>query len=214
MNTYGVDLAEHELLHLVVEGQDTGTGNTTEDVGSSTLEERLNTLLGDDLRTGINHGLVVDSTTRGHHHTTTDSVKGVRSETGTGGDTPTEEEGGKEVTLERADEDNGLDGVVKTEVETTVDNDTNDGRDETTVKTGDTVRSKGLSVDIDETVELTGTTLGSRLVVVGKTGSGVVERVDEEEGRSTSGTTLIVRRCSQRSGCQLTEAMLPANHFQ
>ena len=196
--THGVDLAEHELLHLVVEGQDTGTGDTTENVGSGTLEERLDTLLGDDLRTGIHHGLVVDSTTRGHHHTTTDSVKGVGSETGTGGDTPTEEEGGKEVTLERADEDNGLDRVVKTEVETTVDNDTNDGRDETSVKTGDTVRGKGLPVDVYETVELTGTTLGSGLVVVGKTGSGVVEGVDEKEGRGTGGTTLVVSRDAKK----------------
>ena len=30
-------LAEHEELGLVVDGQDTGTGNTTEDVGTSTL---------------------------------------------------------------------------------------------------------------------------------------------------------------------------------
>lgn len=50
-------------------------------------------------------------------------------------------------------------------------------------------RSQSLSVDIDQTVELSGTTDLGRLVVVGETGSGVVERVDEQEGRSTSGTT-------------------------
>jgi len=53
-------LAEHEELGLVVDGQDTGTGNTTENVGTSTLEERADTLSGDDLATGIDGGLVLD----------------------------------------------------------------------------------------------------------------------------------------------------------
>ena len=53
-------LAEHEELGLVVDGQDTGTGNTTEDVGSGTLEERLDTLLGDDLATSVDGRLVLD----------------------------------------------------------------------------------------------------------------------------------------------------------
>jgi hypothetical protein len=35
----GVDLAEHELLHLVVEREDSGSGDTSEDVGTSSLEE-------------------------------------------------------------------------------------------------------------------------------------------------------------------------------
>ena len=72
--TTGVDLAEQDLLELVVHRQDTGkcnivsqgpqcsntgsspcTSNTTEDVCASTLEERLDTLGLDDLSTGINH---------------------------------------------------------------------------------------------------------------------------------------------------------------
>ena len=53
-------LAEHEQLHLVVDGQHTGTGDTTEDVGTSTLEERAHTLLGDDLSAGVDGGLVLD----------------------------------------------------------------------------------------------------------------------------------------------------------
>jgi len=185
-----VDLAEHQLLELVVQRQDTSTGNTTEDVSTGTLEEGPDTLGLDDLRTGVHHVLVVDLGTRGHHHTTTDGVERVGSETSTGGDSPTETEGGEEVALKRTDEDNGLDRVVHSEVETTVDNDTNDGRDETTVETGDTIRSEGLPVDVDQTVELTGsTTLAGSLGVVGETGTGVVEGVDEEEGRGTGGTT-------------------------
>jgi hypothetical protein len=110
--TYGVDLSEHELLHLVVEGQDTGTGNTSEDVGSGTLEERLDTLLGNNLGSSVEHGLVVDGSTGSHHHSSSDGVERVRSKTGTGGDTPTEEERGSERSLKRTDEDNGLNGVV------------------------------------------------------------------------------------------------------
>ena len=53
-------LAEHEELGLVVDGQDTGTGNTTEDVGTSTLAEGLDALAGDDLATSVDGRLVLD----------------------------------------------------------------------------------------------------------------------------------------------------------
>ena len=53
-------LAEDDELGLVVDGQDTGTGNTTEDVGTSTLEEGLDALSGDDLAGGIEGRLVLD----------------------------------------------------------------------------------------------------------------------------------------------------------
>lgn len=182
-------LAEHDQLKLVVDGEHTSTGNTTEDVGTSTLEERLDTLLGDDLATSVDGALVLDGLTRGHHHTTTDSVQRVRSNTSTSGDGPAEQEGGQEVTLKRTDKENGLDGVVHSEVETTVDDDAKDGGSETTVETGNTVGGEGLLVHIDQTVVLTGTTSLSVLVVVGKTGTGVVEGVDEEEGGGTSHTT-------------------------
>jgi hypothetical protein len=79
--------------------------------------------------------------------------------------------------------------VVDTEVETTVDDDTNDGRDEATVKTGDTVRRKRLAVDVHKAVELARSSALGRLVVVRETRTRIVEGVDEEEGRSTSGTT-------------------------
>ncbi|KAH0357086.1 ADP,ATP carrier protein, partial [Aureobasidium melanogenum] len=179
-------LAEEDELDLVVDGQDTGTSNTTEDVGTSTLEERLDTLSGDDLAGSVEGTVVLDGLTGGHHHTTTDSVKRVGSDTSTSGDGPTEEERGEEVALEGTDEENGLERVVHTEVETTVDNDTSDGGHETTVETGNTVRGKGLLVDIDETVELALTRALGGLGVVGKTGTGVVEGVDEGKGSGTS----------------------------
>ena len=79
--------------------------------------------------------------------------------------------------------------IVDTEVETTVNDDTDDGRNEATVETSNTVRGKGLLVDVDETVELALTASLGRLGVVGETRTSVVEGVDEEEGRRTSSTT-------------------------
>jgi len=188
-------LAEHEELGLVVDGQDTGTGNTTENVGTSTLEERADTLSGDDLAGSIHGSLVLDGLTGGHHHATTDGVERVGSDTSTGGDTPSESERGQEVTLEGTGEEDRLERVVHTEVQTTVDDDTSDGGHESTVETADTVGGEGLLVDVYETVELTVTALLGRLGVVGETGTGVVEGVDEEEGSGTGSLRLLAIDC-------------------
>jgi hypothetical protein len=122
----------------------------------------------------------------GHHHTTTDGIERVWGNTGTSGDSPTESERGKEITLKRTDEEDWLDGIVHSEVETTVNDNTSDGRHETTVQSTDTIGSKGLLVYIDQTVELTLTSGLGVLGIVGKTGTGVIEGVDEEEGGGTS----------------------------
>jgi hypothetical protein len=128
---------------------------------------------------------------RSHHHATTDSVERVRSDTSTSGDSPAEKERNQEVTLEGTGEEDRLERVVHSEVETTVNDDTSDRGTETTVETEDTVRCEGLLVDIDQTVELSSTTALRVLVVVGKTGTGVVEGVHKEEG---SGTSELVNR--------------------
>jgi hypothetical protein len=124
-----------------------------------------------------------------HHHTTTDGVERVGGNSGSGGDTPSEGERGQEVTLKLAGKDDRLDGVVHTEVKTTVDDDSKDGRSKSTVKTGNTVRGDGLLVDVDESLVLTLSSGLGGFVVVGKTGTGVVEGVDEEEGGGTSGSS-------------------------
>lgn len=53
-------LSEEEELHLIVDREHTSTSDTTEDVGTSTLEERADTLLGDDLGSRVERGLVLD----------------------------------------------------------------------------------------------------------------------------------------------------------
>jgi hypothetical protein len=227
-------LSEEEELGLVVEWEHTGTGDTTENVGSGTLEERLDTLLGDDLATSIDGRLVLDGLricqwlyckvvmrtlltylTRGHHHAATDGVKRVRSDTSTSGDSPTEGERGEEVALKVTSEDDGLERIVHSEVETAVDNDTSDGRHETTVETGDTIRSEGLFVDIYQAVELALTTLLGGLGIVGETGTGVVEGVDEEEGSGTGGLhhcQQVVARSSRWISKTYTTGCKVANH--
>ena len=54
-------LAEHEELRLIVDGEHTGTSDTTENVGTSTLEERSDTLLSHDLAECIHSTVVFDS---------------------------------------------------------------------------------------------------------------------------------------------------------
>lgn len=90
-------------------------------------------------------------------------------------------------------------GVVDTEVETAVDDDTDNGRDKATVETGKAIRREGLFVDVNEAVELTGSSALRRLRIVRETRTSVVKRVDEEEGRGTSRTT----------GCDVTSEPLP-----
>jgi len=46
-------LSEENKLDLVVDGQHTSTGNTTENVGSGTLEERADTFNSDNLLESI-----------------------------------------------------------------------------------------------------------------------------------------------------------------
>jgi len=46
-------LAEEDQLDLIVEGKDTSTSDTTEDVGACTLEQRSYTFLGNDLLEGL-----------------------------------------------------------------------------------------------------------------------------------------------------------------
>jgi hypothetical protein len=57
-------LAEEDQLDLVVDGEHTSTGDTTEDVGTGSLEQRLDTLVGHDLVEGVEGGLVLDGLRR------------------------------------------------------------------------------------------------------------------------------------------------------
>ena len=68
-------LAEEEELNLVVDGQHTGTCDTTQDIGTGTLEEGANTFSGNDLGECIDGRLVLDGLVKivsTANHTNTD----------------------------------------------------------------------------------------------------------------------------------------------
>ena len=97
------------------------------------------------------------TSTRGHHHTTSDGINWVGSKTRDNSNSPTEEEGSHEGTT--FTNEDWLDSIVDTEVKTSVDEDTDTGDGETSVETGNTVGGDGLLVDIDETIVLSLTVL-------------------------------------------------------
>merc|ERR1719354_642281 len=138
-----------------------------------------------DLHSAINGALVLDAATGGHHHSPPDGVNGVGHESSGDGDSPSEEEGHGHIGV--VSEKHRLQGVEETEVHATVDEDTNGGDGESSVQALDAVRLEGLGVDVNETVELSLTSLA--LGVIGQPSSGVVKGVDEEEGHGTGGTT-------------------------
>ena len=66
-------------------------------------------------------------------------------------------------------------------LKTTVDDNTDDRRDESTIETSDTIRSKRLLVYINETVKLSSTSALGRFSIVRETCTGVVQRIDKEK---------------------------------
>ena len=102
------------------------------------------------------------TSSRSHHHATTDSVNGVWCGGGTDGDhwkgkfkkiktlknplTPSESECSQETAL--LGEEDGLERVVHAEVQTAVDEDADGWNGETTVQTGDAVSS--LKIDLEK----------------------------------------------------------------
>jgi len=139
-------------LEGVETGEDTGTGDTTEDVSAGSLHEGHEAFVLQDLDAAVERVLVLDGLSGGHHHSPTDGVDGIGHETGGDGHTPTEDEGEEDVGV--VTQQDGLEGVVQTEVHTTVDEDTDARDDESSVQALDTVGLEGLGVDVDETVEL------------------------------------------------------------
>eukprot|EP00128_Syssomonas_multiformis_P017712 Colp12_sorted_trinity150504_noHs@22377 len=181
---------EH-TLDLIVEHQHEGGTNGTEGVGTSTLEEGTHTLILSNLGEAV-EGTLVEPLLLGllglHLETTTDGVEGVRGVTGGDGDNLGNGElgGNTNDTVVLLEGVLLTEGVIETEVHTTVGDDTDDGDTETVVETKNTLGATGsLHQAVSETVEVTlaSADIGS------KTSTGVVERVDNAEGTSTSKTT-------------------------
>jgi hypothetical protein len=94
----GVLPFEVEVLAVIEGDEDESTSETTEDIGTSTLVERLHTFVLHNLVETINGRSVLTGVSRtgDHHHTTTNSIKRIREETSSDSDGITDSEATKE----------------------------------------------------------------------------------------------------------------------
>jgi len=174
-----------ELLHLVSTGQHTSTGDSSEHVSACTLHHTHKALVLQDLSGTINRTVVLDSTATGHHHAPSNGVDWVGSESRDHGHRPTEEEAENDAGVWA--EHHWLQGIEKSEVKTSVDEDTDTRDDKTSVETTNTVGGESLLVDIDQTVVLSLSVLA--LGVISQSSTGKIETVDDGEGERTGATT-------------------------
>jgi len=174
-------------LHFVVHNQDKGSTSTSEDVGKGTLEESIAAFLGVDLSHTVKSTVVKDFLlARLHHQSSSDGIKGIREETGEGGDNL----GNKELVQDGGlgvGQEGSLGGIVTTEVASSVGDDTEDGDTETLVKSLNTINGSDLVDTINQTGELSVST--SLTNISGKSSSGEIEGVDEHQRSGTSSTT-------------------------
>lgn len=174
-----------------VKNKNQSGSDSTEGVGSGSLEEGGGSFLGDDLLEAVSSS-TVNPFGLGlfglHLQTTSDSVKGVRSVSGgNGGELGTGELGG-------GTEDGSLGLLVRivsrksieeTEVDSTVRDNTDDRNSNTVVKTSNTRGLDGLGKTVDEAVKL----LLSRTDIGSKTSTGIIERVNDHKGSSSGKTS-------------------------
>ena len=123
-----------------------------------------------------------------HLQTTTDSVEGVGGVTGRDGRELSAGELGGSTQDSRLVLLVGVvsrKGIKESEVDTTVRDDTDDGDTNTVVKRGNTTRLNSLHETVGQTAEL----LLARSYIRGKTSTGVVERVNNQQRTSTGKTT-------------------------
>ena len=142
-----------ELLEFVETSQHTGSSHSSQDVGSGSLHQGHESLVLHNLHKAVHGSLVLDSTSGGHHHAPPHGVDGVRHKPSRDGDSPSKEEGDANSGISSQKE--WLEGVVETEVHTTVDEDTDSGDSESSVQALDTIGLQGLDVNIYKTIELT-----------------------------------------------------------
>mmetsp|Transcript_18020 Transcript_18020/g.25403 ORF Transcript_18020/g.25403 Transcript_18020/m.25403 type:complete len:352 (+) Transcript_18020:29-1084(+) len=176
---------------LRVENKHKGGSDGTEGVGTSTLEESRGTLVTHDLSEAISSSLVNPlrfGLLRLHLKTTTDGIEWVRSVTGGN----SRELGATELGSGTENTVLGLlvrvvsrEGIEETEVDSTVRDDTNNRNSNTVVKTSNTRTGNGLLQTVNKTVEL----FLSGSDIRGKTGTGIIERVNDHEGTGTGKTT-------------------------
>ena len=183
-------LSEH-LLDLTVQHQHQGRAHGTQSVGSGALEEGGDALLLADLVEAINGALVDPLGLRLlglHLQTTTDGVEGVGSVSSKdGSELGNAELGGKayNVTVLLVGVHVG-EGIEHAEVHATVGDDAHDRHTEAIVQSHNT---RGSSSGLDKAITQAVEALLARAHIGGKTGTGIVQGVDNAQRSSTSKTT-------------------------
>lgn len=189
----GVCCSDTEVgLDLVVEDKHESSTGSSDDVGEGSLEEGLGALVLENLVEAIDGTSVHDLTlasSRLHHESSSHGVEGIGDDTGGHGHELSESPHGEDVSLLDVFEEEDLTSIESSEVSSSVENDTDDGDDETSVKSHGAVGLEDLLEAVNETGELSLTTLLSLADVGSESGSGKVERVHEQEGGSSSSTT-------------------------
>jgi len=174
-----------------VKHKDKGSSNGTEGVGTSSLEQGRNSFFLHNLLETVS-STAVDPFFLGllrlHLKTTTDGVEGVRSVSGSDGRSLGADElgsGTDETIVDSLVRVVSGEGIEETKVDSTVGDDTNNGDTNTVVETSKTGALDSLGETVNKTVEL----LLAGTDIRGKTGTGIVKRVNNHERSGTSQTS-------------------------
>jgi hypothetical protein len=179
------------LLKLVVQDEHKSRSDSSEGVGSSSLEESSTSFITDDLLQAVESSVInpfLLGLLRLHLETTTDGVEGIRSISSSNGGNLGDEESRSE-SLESEVVFVGVllfERVEETKVDSTVGDDTSDGNSESVVETEE---STGSTSCLLEAVSKTAEVSLSRTDVRSKTSTSVVQRIDDAERSSSSKTS-------------------------
>merc|ERR1719186_1420630 len=87
------------LGELVKASQDTSASHAAENVGSGALHQGHESFVLEDLHAAIQRVLVLDGSSRGHHHPPPDGINRIGHESRANGNSPSEEEGKKNASV-------------------------------------------------------------------------------------------------------------------
>lgn len=176
-------------MDLVVEDEHKSSSGSSEDVGEGSLEESGGTLVGNDLSEAVNGSLVLlffNWSSRLHHESSSHSVEWVGDDTGGGGHGLSKHPHGENVGLLDVLKEESFSSIEKTEVGSSVEEDTNDRDLETLVESTSSVLSSDLSKAVSESIEFS---VGSTSNISSKSSSGKIEWVDNTERSRSSHTS-------------------------
>ena len=146
-----------QLLEIVIHDKHKRSTHTSHNIGKTSFEKSVSSFLNKDLLEAM-HTTLVDSLLSSdvHLHSPSDSIDGIRDNTGGGGDTVSNSE------LEDSElhtshvqfiDNVGVSDIVESEVATTVDENTGNGNTEPVINTLDSVSFHGFDNDVAKSLE-------------------------------------------------------------